>query len=231
VKDLRGRLAAAPAQPRRQLTSSVDVAPLLLTIATGSSSWRREPHHAHIARRLDLARLLEDPGAEGRPYVLHATDEIVTEFAVAPYAANAPLHVVAVRTPEAKFAAYSHWGEEDIAPLSAGEETELYDYSTRTGRLELHNGAGESAAEGPMRAQLQHAFRQELRAPLPAHLGAAHARGFADYFTTARHAAASAAARRKAREEREAGSTEPILGGPDAEGSLRPSSSRSPTHR
>jgi arylsulfatase A-like enzyme len=230
VKDLRGKITAAPAQPRTQLSSSVDVAPLLLTIATGSSEWRREAHYSHIAHRLDLARILEDPQAEGRPFVLHATDEVVTEFAVAPYAANAPLHVVAVRTPAAKYATYAHW-DEGITPLSEGEENELYDYTNHSGRLELHNGAGESASEEEMRELLQRAFHQELRGPLPPRLGEAHARGFADYFSTAQRAAEGAAERRKRHEEREAGSTEPITGDSEAQGSLRPRPSEAARRR
>jgi hypothetical protein len=82
-----------------------------------------------------------------------------------------------------------------------------------------------------MRAQLQRAFHEELRGPLPPRLGEAHARGFANFFSTARHSAEIAAERRKGREEREAGSTEPILGGPDAQGSLRPKASRRRRHR
>ena len=231
VKDLRGKLTAATTQPRTQLSSSVDVAPLLLTIATGSSAWRNDAHYSHLAGRLDLARILADPEAPGRPYVLHATDEVVTEFAVAPYSANAPRHVVALRTPEAKYAAYTHWPEEGIAPLSEGEENELYDYSNGSGRMELHNSAGESALESELRAQLQHAFHQELRAPLPPRLGEAHARGFANFFSTARRSAEAAAARRKRREELEAGSTEPITGGPETQASLRPSASPRRRHR
>ena len=42
VKDPRGVLTSAPERARTQLTSSVDVAPLLLTIASGSDEWRRE---------------------------------------------------------------------------------------------------------------------------------------------------------------------------------------------
>jgi len=205
VKDLRGQITSAPEQERKQLTSSVDVAPLLLTIATGSSDWRREAHYSHIAGRLDLAEILADPGAPGRPFVLHATDETVTEFAIEPYAAYAPLHVVAMRTPEAKFATYSHWPEEGIRPMPGGEEVELYDYSSHRGRLELHNSAGHSPLEESLRAQYQQAFSEELRGPLPPRLTEAHARGFADYFSTARNAAAAAAARRKARSEREVG--------------------------
>jgi arylsulfatase A-like enzyme len=205
VKDPRGVLTAKPQLPRSQLSSSVDVAPLLLTIATGSNAWRAEPSYSQIAGRLDLAAILADPQAPGRSYVLHATDETVTEFAVEPYAADAPLHVVALRTPEAKYVTYTNWPETGIEPLSHGQESELYDYSTHAGRLELHNSAGNSPLEEALIAQYERAFARELRGPLPARLVEAHARGFADYFSTARTAAASAAARRKVRSEREVG--------------------------
>jgi arylsulfatase A-like enzyme len=205
VKDPRGVLTRAPGLQRSQLTSSVDIAPLLLTIATGTNDWRREAHYAHLAGRLDLASILADPEARGRPYVLHATDEIVTEFAIEPYAAGAPLHIVALRTPRAKYATYSNWGSEGIAPLSLGQETELYDYRTHDGRLELHNSAGRTPLEKKLRADFERAFYSELRAPLPRYLGAAHARGVADYFSTAKHAARAAAAHRKRRAEIEAG--------------------------
>ncbi|HSZ14083.1 MAG TPA: sulfatase-like hydrolase/transferase [Solirubrobacteraceae bacterium] len=203
VKDPRGLLTAAPETPRTQLTSSVDLAPLLLTIGTGSDHWRSDPHYSHIAGRADLAGILADPSTPGRDFVLHATDETVTEFAIEPYAADAPLHVVALRTPQAKLATYSNWPYEGIQPKSEGQETELYDYSTQSGRLELHNSAGESPLEEGLRAEYERAFREELRGPLPPRLTAAHARGFADYFSTARHASVSAAARRKHRSERE----------------------------
>jgi len=205
VKDPRGQLTAAPETLRTQLSSSVDVAPLLLTIATGSNDWRNDPHYSHIAGRLDLAGILADPAAPGRSFVLHATDETVTEFAIEPYAADAPLHIVAMRTPQAKFVTYSNWAYDGITPQSLGQETELYDYSTHSGRLELHNSAGESALEEGLRAEYERAVDEELRAPLPRRLIAAHARGFADYFSTARNAAVSAAARRKRRSERESG--------------------------
>jgi arylsulfatase A-like enzyme len=205
VKDPRGLLTSAPEQPRTQLSSSVDLAPLLLTIASGSDDWRRDPHYSHLAKRADLAGILADPTAPGRPFILHATDETVTEFAIEPYAANAPLHVVALRTPRAKYATYSNWPYEGIAPKSEGQESELYDYRTHSGRLELHNSAGHNPLEETMRAEYEHAFTDELRRPLPPRLTEAHARGFADYFSTARHASVSAAARRKRHSEHEVG--------------------------
>jgi arylsulfatase A-like enzyme len=198
VSDPRGVLTRSPAQTRTQLSSSVDIAPLLLTIATGSGEWRREPNYAHLAGRLDLARILADPAAPGRPYVLHATDEILTEFAIEPYAADAPLHVLALRTPAAKYATYSNWPPAGIGPLSGGEERELYDYSTQGGRLELQNSAGRSPLEEALHGELQRALADELAAPLPSRLSAARSRGMADYAATAmRDAKGAAAARRR----------------------------------
>jgi arylsulfatase A-like enzyme len=197
VKDPRGRLTRAPERPRTQLTSSVDVAPLLLTIASGSDAWRRDPHYAHIAGRLDLARILADPYAPGRDHVLHATDEIVTEFALDLYAADAPLHIVAVRTHAAKYATYSNWAPGAIEPLTRGQESELYDYRTHQGRLELHNSAGHNPLEVELRALLERAIAEELRAPLPSQLMGARAAGFTDYFQNAKRDARAAAARRR----------------------------------
>src|SRR5207245_2644815 len=107
-----------------------------------------------------------------------------TEFANAPFAADAPLHVVALRTPNAKYSSYTHWEDGTTTPRSLGEENELYDYSSHRGRLELDNVAGESALEPGLRAQLEHAMRSELRAELPAHLRRPQARGFAGYLST-----------------------------------------------
>jgi arylsulfatase A-like enzyme len=199
VRDPRGVLTRAHERARTQLTSSVDVAPLLLTIASGSDAWRRESRYSHIANRLDLARILREPRTPGRPHVMHATDEILTEFATETYAADAPLHIAAMRTAEAKYATYSNWRPETIELLEHRQESELYDYSTRAGRLELDNRAGRNSIEEALRAKLEHAITHELREPLPAHLHAAQGRGFRDYFTTARHDARYAAKRRRRR--------------------------------
>jgi arylsulfatase A-like enzyme len=202
VKDNRGELTQAADTTRSQLTSSVDIAPLLLTIATGSNAWRTEAHYEHLAGRADIAAILADANAPGRPYVMHATDETVTEFAIQSYAADAPLHVAAVRTQEAKYATYSSWQPGGIDPITDTQEHELYDYATDSGRLELHNSAGESKLEEGLRTIHQQAFEQELRGPLPPRLNAAHAKGFADYFDVAKKVANSAAEVRERRAER-----------------------------
>jgi len=200
VKDPRGVLTGAPEIARTQLTSSVDVAPLLLRIANGSDEWRRERRYSHLARRLDIAGILSDPTAPGRPYVLHATDETVTEFANEPYAADAPLHVLALRTEAAKYVTYSNWLEQSIQPLPDGVERELYDYRSEDGRLELENVAEGSPLQDMLATMLERALAEELRAPLPSHLHTARAKGFADYFRVATRVAARAATHRAERE-------------------------------
>jgi arylsulfatase A-like enzyme len=196
VNDLRGKLNAAPSQQRTGLTSSVDVAPLLLTLAAGSDAWRKQSHYAHIAGRHDVARMLSDPTAPGRPWVLHATDEILSEFAVEPYAANAPPHVTAIRTPKAKYAVYSNWKPNTNTVETAGQDRELYDYSSANGMLEVDNLAGHSHLESTLDAELASAVRSELRERLPARLQAAVATGYADYYTTAKTVALQQAALR-----------------------------------
>jgi arylsulfatase A-like enzyme len=183
VRDFRGLAAAAPALGRTQLTSSVDVVPLLLTLATGSHAWRREERYRHLATRHDLAAICAHPSAPGRRWVLHATDEDVTEFATEPYAADAPRHVVALRTPRGKLALYSDWRGGSIAVEGAGQEFELYDYSAPAGRAELLNsaGAGDALEEELWVTLEEEAIPGELRAPLPPALRAAQRRGLADY--------------------------------------------------
>ena len=202
VKDYRAELTQASETPRTQLTSSVDIAPLLLTIATGSNDWRGEAHYEHLAERADLAAMLADPGAPGRPFVVHATDETVTEYATEPYAANAPRHVIAVRTPNAKYATYSDWQADGIEVIPEGVEEELYDYASDAGRLELHNSAGRSPLQGSLGQTFEQALQSELRRQLPGRLNGAHARGFSDYFLVAKAAADNAAAVRERRGEK-----------------------------
>ena len=198
VKDPTGSYTSAPNDVRTQLTSSVDVAPLLLTIASGSDGWRQDPRYAHIAGRLPLERLLADPHAHGRRYVLHTTDELISEFADELYAADAPLHVIALRTHLEKYATYSDWSPNGTNVLASGQERELYDYRTRRGRLELDNVSGRHPFEDRMHALLERAVAEELRAQLPAALTDARDAGFEDYFALAKRGVIAAGRRRAA---------------------------------
>jgi len=183
VHDPRGLATAATGVPRYQLTSSVDFPALLLTLADGTGAWRREPRLAHLAGRLDLAAICAGPDAPSRPWVLHATDEDVTEFATEPHAAQAPRHVIALRTQRGKLGVYSNWLAGSIAIDAAGQEVECYDYGSGEGRAELANVAGASALEEELLRTLEaQAIPDELRAPLPGYLQQARHRGMSDYF-------------------------------------------------
>ena len=200
LTDYSGQLQLVPGA-RDQLSSSVDVAPLLLTIATGSNEWRSDPRYAQIANRADLLAIGQNPGAPGRAFALHATDEVITEFALLPYAADAPLHVAALITPTHKYATYSNWRPGTIVPSANGQEAELYDNRTRGGMLEIENLAGATAEEEALQEQLQQAIMTELRAPLPEHLARAHLHGISQYHALAAAAHTTAAVHRMNRVE------------------------------
>jgi arylsulfatase A-like enzyme len=169
LRDYTGAFNLVPGQ-RSQISSSVDVAPLLLSIASGSGAWRESPDYAHIADRPDLLSIAQDPSRPGRQWAVHATDEVITEFALTPYAADAPLHVTGIVTPSHKYATYSNWRGRTMDILDRGQEAELYDYTTPGGLMEVDNLAGRSGSEETLRGLLDEATRTELRAPLPASL-------------------------------------------------------------
>jgi arylsulfatase A-like enzyme len=162
VADNGGRLGLEPGV-RRQLTSSVDVAPLL----------------------------------PGRRFALHATDEVVTEFAHEAYAASAPLHVTGIVTPTHKYATYSHWRSGTLEPVTATQERELYDFTVFSGRLEVDNEAGHHPQEERLQALLAQATATELQAPLPASLTATQRTAITRYHTLAQQQREIASAARR----------------------------------
>ncbi|WP_246023268.1 sulfatase-like hydrolase/transferase [Nocardia yunnanensis] len=182
LHDPRGQFTAAPGS-RTQLTSSVDLAPLLLTLGTGGTAWRGEDRYRHLAGRHDIAAVARDPGAPGRPWILHTTDEHSIEEAAVRFDQDAPGHLIALRTPDAKFVRYSHWvpGSARI-DAAESEDFELYDYSTRDGALELDNIAADDGALRDRMSRLHEAaVDAELHQPLPDSLRAAQEEGWADY--------------------------------------------------
>ncbi|MEV6101395.1 sulfatase-like hydrolase/transferase [Nocardia sp. NPDC051981] len=195
VHDPRGYLSPTDStSARMQLTSSVDLAPLLLTIATGGADWRAVDRYEHLRGRLDLAALCRNASAAGRPWIAHTTDESTIEEAAILFDHNAPGHVAMVRTADAKFASYSKWLDGRIQiDASAEQEFELYDYSTENGHLELDNQA---ASGNPLRdtmAQLlAQAIDTEIQQPLPGYLKDAQEQGIDDYVQSNRSIAARA---------------------------------------
>jgi arylsulfatase A-like enzyme len=184
IYDPRGKLSGG-AGTRSQLTSTVDLAPLLLTIAHGSSCWRSLPAYSQIASRADIAQIANKPRAKGRKWIAHTTDETTIEELSYTYsfADEAPHHVVAVRTPAAKYAVYSPWKAETNEVDSSDQDFELYDYTTAGGQSELANIAGAPSKLREKMAALQSsAIAGEVRAPLPSRLGAAQKEGYEDFY-------------------------------------------------
>ncbi len=177
ITDPTGRFAADPDVERNQLTSSVDIAPMLLTLAGGGNAWREQPEHAHLADRLDLTAVLADTSAPGRPYVLHTTDEDGFEYGptLLPVLEDAPFHVLGLVTENAKIGVYTHWADDSDEILDDGQEVEFYDYTTDEGRLELANTAGQENALFTELYQtlMADAVANELRAPLEGEMEAA----------------------------------------------------------
>ena len=199
IRDPAGRLTPSPGEVRTQLTSSVDLAPLLLTISAGGNGWRGDSRFAHLASRADIAGIAENPAARGRPWIAHVTDDISVEEMAAMLTAagmpagqtptappgdvptNAPSHIVAVRTPAAKFGVYSHWKPGGMTVDASREvEFELYDYSTPDGLREVDNLAGRSVLQLDLQALLDTEVRAEIDAPLPAALHEAQELGLAN---------------------------------------------------
>ena len=167
VKDPRGQLTSAPEQTRTQLTSSVDIAPLLLTIATGSD--RLAPRSPLLAHRA-TARPREHPrqprsarspvrAARHRRDRHRVRDRALRRRRAAAHRRHAhpagqvrDLLELALRR--------------DRAALGRPGKSSCTTTRTQSGRLELHNGAGQSP--------LEEALRGESRARVQA--GAARAR-------------------------------------------------------
>lgn len=191
VKDPSGTWIKDTKTDRHQMFSSVDLAALFMTIATGNEAWRNDSRYAQIAGRASIAATLTNPKAAGRRYIAHATDEEAilpeqisgTSDAV-PY--DAPNHVAMVRTKLGKIARFAYWkdGGYQIDP-SKEIQWECYDYRTRGGRLELDNiyqSPDHRDFVAVMKKVLDVGMRTEVRETLPASLQATQQAAFVTWF-------------------------------------------------
>jgi hypothetical protein len=192
---------------RRQLTSHVDLVPLLMTLASGSNDWRRKPQYAHLAGRADLAAILSDPSAPGRSYILHTSDEDIPEEARKlgiPYRdamirnilpppplpqVPPPNHVIGYRTANAKIGVYSNFAPGTIDIETEGQQAEMYDYDNFGIGEVTNNAPGGPAPEPELFDSLYDALfnsttgaiATELRKPLPPFLRHVQNQAIADY--------------------------------------------------
>ena len=126
VYDPTGRFVNSPSTPRTGYTSSVDVMPMILTLAANGSTapWTSATSPiSYLAARWNICNMLQDPAlaATGRPYVLHTSDEIWAQ-------PDGPFHIIGYRTSDGTLGTYSNWQPGGIAIQTEGQETELYDY-------------------------------------------------------------------------------------------------------
>ncbi|MGL4574496.1 MAG: sulfatase-like hydrolase/transferase [Burkholderiaceae bacterium] len=156
--------AGFAAGTRQIMTSSVDVLPLIGSLAAGESvAWiQANSTYAGLwSSRLKLYDSLYNSGAPGRSYVLHSYDEpaVQTDMQGNPTA----YHMVAYRTPTYLICGYSLWDEQTQQIDSASTQYTAFDLSGSTGALELTK----MTATAQQINALKRAIASELRAPLP----------------------------------------------------------------
>jgi len=194
VKDPTGGWTQQTGVTRPQMVSSVDLAPLMLTLATGSNDWRGDSANAQWAARADIAAICQNPKAPGRAYIAHATDEPGTSPAVpSPQQVKpAPFHITMVRTPRVKIARYAFWKDGGMEiDESRPVQWEAYNYADEArGRHEVDNiydrkgtSTADKALVRSLSSLLDKAMAEEIAAPLPAALQPAQQKAYTDWFS------------------------------------------------
>lgn len=178
VVDPRERFTGDIDQVRRQLTSSVDMLPLLGTIAHGNQDWMKGALADTYEERLDLLPILKSSRARGRDHIIMASDEWIPKF----YDYNnSPRHIIGMRTPDTKVAAYSFWNKTGVMQRSQ-LQLESYNYDTAAGRLELDNQQADSGkAQKLVKEMLGKFNRTQMQAPLPPKYRKSQAKAKAEY--------------------------------------------------
>jgi uncharacterized sulfatase len=166
VRDFTGRFAGDVGIQRQQLTSSVDILRLLVTLGyNGSTSWLSGDLATLYGNRFDLLSVIRTNAAPGRPAAFYTNDEYVSP---ALNYNKAPLHILTMLTPQYKLNLYSHWKIASTDLDSDNQELEFYDYSTTNGQLELNNQTSLPIAGKMLLQQLLDEYLpNEIRAAMP----------------------------------------------------------------
>ncbi len=192
---------------RDGLTSHVDFVPLLMSLASGNNGWRKDPKYSYLAGRANLMRMLRNPQAKGRDFILHTSDEDIPEEATKvgiPYTdalvrkvlpppplpqEEPPSHAIAYRTKTAKLGVYSYFKQGSIQILKYGQQYEMYNYE-QFGDGEVINNAPGGSQPKPKQFEKMYqelfnrdtgAVRNELRQPLPPPLRQVREQAISDY--------------------------------------------------
>lgn len=169
VVDPTGKYVAETDKIREQMVASVDILPMLVTLGHGGDrSWlEKTPEYQQLwGKRLDVLKILKDPNAAGRDYVVFTSNEYV------PTAVNylhAPQNVIGIRTNKGKLGTYSFWKPGTSDPERNDTlQIEYYDYATEGGRLELTSTPDSQDAKDMLNFLFDDVIPNELKAPLPA---------------------------------------------------------------
>jgi uncharacterized sulfatase len=191
VYDPAGHFTGSAEQYRSQLTSSVDLLPMLVAMGHGGSyKWieESEEYGQLYSTRCDLLHILRDAAAPGRQHVLHTTDEFLPNQVKEKFRA-APMHVIGTifmdeEGHKQKLGVYITWEGLGEAPRHAvltptnevtPTQIEYYDHSTEGGAQELEDTHDSQQAQEAisrywgdfLQGQGSSPVLQELQAPLP----------------------------------------------------------------
>jgi uncharacterized sulfatase len=164
VTDRSGRFTGDIDEVRHELTSSVDIMPMLVSLGhNGSLSWMKGAYANFYGGRHDMVPMLKSASAPGRDFVMLVSDEII----ISDYNFNdSPLHILGMRTKTEKCVTYAKWKSLTGEVQKNSVEIEFYDYTTEGGKLEVDNTASDPRAATMARQLLEDLLPNEVRAPL-----------------------------------------------------------------
>lgn len=165
VRDHTGRFAGETDVHRTQLTSSVDLVRLLVTLGyNGSSDWLQGDLKELYGPRHDLLSVVRSSQAPGREVAVYTTDEFVQR--VLNFNAS-PTHIVGLVRGNTKLGIYNHWAPGTTRPIELGRELEFYDHATSGGAAELDNRPGDPRALEMLELWENEIMPNEVQRPLP----------------------------------------------------------------
>lgn len=165
VCDYTGQFSSERNVERRQLTSSIDVMTMLVTMGhNGDRSWIQGDLEALYATRHDLLGVISSAQAPGRRHACFTTDEYISPLL---NFNRAPTHILGVTDGLTKLGLYSYWLPRTTQRIDEGEELEFYDYATPGGRAELDNTPQDPRATALRNLLVNELVPGEIQRPLP----------------------------------------------------------------
>lgn len=169
VVDPTGRFGGDIGTVRNQLTSSVDLLPMFMSLAYGDLSWMTGDLVGLYGQRFNMLPLLGSAQASGRRYVLFTTDELNSGYNFN----NSPPHVLGLITENTKLGVYANFLPDTTTIDQSSIQLEFYNYATAGGLAETESTVGDRRVRRMLNALLNDLIPNELQAPLPSSYGQA----------------------------------------------------------